>query len=330
MTEKASVLESALKTSKTLALARAVLRLESKTLVELAERLDERFEDAIGQILACGGSVVVTGVGKSGLVGRKIAATFASTGTAAFFLHPTEAIHGDLGSLRPGDLALIVSNSGETKEVLRILPSFERLGVPVLAITRPVSRLAAAACVVLPLETVERADPLGLAPSNSTTALMALGDALAFCAAARRGFIEEDFARFHPGGSLGRKLLTAGDRMRPLAECRVASVSQTIREVFVESRIPGRRSGAILLIDENQRLAGIFTDSDLAKLFERREESLLDRPIAEVMTRKPKTVRVNQRMSDARTILSTNKISELPVLDAADRPVGLLDITDLV
>lgn len=314
----------------TLSLARTVLCSESKTLAELAERLDGRFDDAVGQILACGGRVVVSGIGKSGLVARKIAATFASTGTSAFFLHPTEAIHGDLGSVRPDDLALVLSNSGETKEVLRILPALKRFGVPILAITRPESRLAAAASVVLPLETAERADPLGLAPSNSTTAMMALGDALAFCAAAHQGFIEEDFARFHPGGSLGQKLLTAGDRMRPLAECRVAAASQTIREVFVESRIPGRRSGAILLIDEQQRLAGIFTDSDLAKLFERREESLLDRPIAEVMTKKPKTVHVHQRMDDAKKILAANKISELPVLDAENRPVGLLDITDLV
>lgn len=314
----------------TLRLGRAVLRREAETLVAAAERLDERFVEAVRHILSCRGRVVVCGMGKAGLVGRKIAATFASTGTMAAFLHPAEAIHGDLGGLCADDLALILSNSGETAEILKLLPSLERLGVRLMALTRPGSRLAAAADLVLPLETGETADPLALAPSNSTTAMLAFGDALAFCAADARGFRAEDFARFHPGGSLGRKLSTAGERMRPLSECRVAPAEQSIRDVFVESRIPGRRSGAILLIDADRRLAGIFTDSDLAKLFERKNESLLDRPIGEVMTRQPKTVRAETRMDDAMAILAANKISELPVLDADGRPVGLLDITDLV
>ena len=316
--------------SETLALGAEVLRSESRTLAELADRLDARFDEAVRALLECRGHIVVSGMGKAGLIGRKMVATFVSTGTPALFLHPAEAVHGDLGGVRPDDLVLFLSHSGETAEVLQILPSLERLGVSMLAITRSGSRLAKAADLLLPLDTSEEADPLALAPSNSTTAMLALGDALAFCAARRRGFREEDFARFHPGGALGRKLRSVREVMRPLSECRVASVDQTVRDVFVESRIPGRRSGAILLVDTEGRLAGIFTDSDLAKLFERKNDAPLDRPIAEIMTVSPKTVPLETRWEAAMTILAAHKISELPVLDAHRRPVGLLDITDLL
>ena len=312
----------------TLDLARSVLLREAEAITAHAERLDGAFCRAVETIFLSDRRLFLSGMGKAGMVGRKIAATFASTGTPAFFLHPAEAVHGDLGAVRAEDAVLILSNSGRTEEILRILPSLERLGVPILSITRAGSPLAEASETVIPLDAPEDADPLGLAPSSSTAVMLALGDALAFAVAARRRFNEHDFARFHPGGSLGLKLAAVEERMRPLSECRVASDSGTVRDVFVASRIPGRRSGAILLLGGDGRLTGLFTDSDLAKLFERRDDAPLDRPVSERMTRSPLFVRAGTRLSDALALMAERKISELPVLDERGVPLGLLDITD--
>ena len=310
---------------------REVIRQEGEALLALADRLHDEFCEAIELLLDCEGSVIVTGMGKAGLVGQKIAATFASTGTNAHFLHPAEAIHGDLGRVRRNDLVLALSFSGESEEIVRLLPSFAEIDLPIVAVTgRSDSALAQAARVVLDLGPVSEACPNGLAPSTSTTAMVAMGDALALVASRMRQFTPEDFARFHPGGSLGRKLAKVEDVMRPLAECRLARESHSIRDVFVMASRPGRRTGAILLTDEQGRLAGIFTDSDLAKLLETKQDAALDQPIADLMTRSPTTVTVGSRMRLAIELLGKRKISELPVVNDRHEPVGLIDITDIV
>ena len=311
--------------------AKSVLLSESDAILAQRERLDARFCEALALVASCVGSVVVTGMGKAGLIGRKISATLSSTGTPSHFLHPGEAYHGDLGTIRSNDVVLALSYSGETEEIKRLLAPLTSRGVPIIAIVSSAkSALGRAATVVLDIGRIEEADSLRLAPSSSAAAMLAVGDALALTASRRRGFRSEDFARFHPGGSLGRRLSRVDDCMRPIKQCRVASDATTIRDVFVSCRKPGRRSGAILLVDSQNKLSGIFTDSDLAKLFESREDDFFDKPICEAMTRNPSFVRSGDYMSEAVAVISARKISELPVLDESDAPIGMLDVTDLV
>jgi arabinose-5-phosphate isomerase len=311
--------------------AREILELESQTLAQMAKRLDGRFCQAVECLYRCRGSVIVSGMGKAGLVGQKIMATLASTGTRSHCLHPAEAVHGDLGRVHQDDVMLILSQSGETEEVVRLLPSLKDLEVPILAITsRAESTLGRAATVALELGPLEEACSLGLAPSTSTTAMLALGDALALVTSRMRGFRREDFARFHPAGSLGRKLSKVQHHMRRLDECRVAAESQTVREVFVNLSVPGRRSGAIMLVDQQGKLSGIFTDSDLARIFERRSDPELDQSITKVMTADPIRMRLDALMLDAVRLMAEHKISELPVVDGDGRPAGLIDVTDVV
>lgn len=314
-----------------LAYAREIIRIEGQALEKIARRLDGRFCDAVAHLLACQGTVVVTGIGKAGLIGQKLSATLASTGTRSIFLHPAEAVHGDLGRVHRDDVVLVLSQSGETEEVVRLLPSLMALSVPIIAITgRETSTVARAAHVTIELGPLKEACPLGLAPSTSTTAMLAVGDALALVASRMLAFGHADFARVHPAGSLGRQLAKVEDQMRGLAECRVAHDGENVRQVFAELRRPGRRTGAILLVDDEGRLTGIFTDSDLARLFEARRDEAFDQPIARVMTANPRTVPCGSMLSDAVGILAECKISELPVVDAAGAPLGLLDITDVL
>lgn len=310
--------------------ARQILQAEGQALDLLAERLDVRFCRAVSLLLDCHGCVLVTGMGKAGLVGRKISATLASTGSRSHFLHPAEAFHGDLGRIDASDVILVLSQSGETDEVVRLLPALARFRIPIIAVTgNASSTLGRAADVVLDLGPLEEVCPLGLAPSTSTTAMLALGDALALVASRTRGFRPEDFARLHPGGSLGLKLSKVDEHMRPITDCRVAAATATVRDVFTASTRPGRRSGAIMLVSPEGRLQGIFTDSDLARLFEHRRESQLDQPIRDVMTAQPLTVTAGSSMRDAVELMGRRKISELPVLDTDGRPLGLIDITDV-
>ncbi|NLF72609.1 MAG: KpsF/GutQ family sugar-phosphate isomerase [Candidatus Anammoximicrobium sp.] len=314
-----------------LCLARQIIQQESKSLLDIAQRLDSHFCRAVDFLYRCRGSVIVCGMGKAGLVGQKIMATLGSTGTRSHFLHPAEAVHGDLGRVHPDDVMLILSQSGETEEITRILPSLLDLGVPTLAVTaRTSSTLGQAATVVLELGPLDEACPLGLAPTTSTTAMLALGDALALVTSRMRNFAREDFAWSHPAGSLGRKLSKVDHHLRTLAKCRVAAEDKTVRQIFVDASMPGRRTGAIMLVDSEGKLSGIFTDSDLARLFEHHREQALDRPIREVMTARPVTVRMGARMIDAVAAMAQRKISELPVVDAEGRPVGLVDVTDVV
>jgi arabinose-5-phosphate isomerase len=312
-----------------LRLAREIVRAEGQALMTLSERLGDEFCHAIELLFHCQGNVIVSGMGKAGLVGQKIAATLASTGTRSHFLHPGEAIHGDLGRVHRDDVVLMLSFSGETEEVTRLLPSLR--AIPLVAITgRASSTLARHASVVLDLGPLREACTMGLAPSTSTTAMLAVGDALALVMSRMRRFGPYDFVRFHPGGSLGRKLTKVDEVMRPLAQCRVAGQACTVREVFVQASRPGRRSGAVMLTDSQGCLTGVFTDSDLARLLENRKDFCIDGPVADVMTRGPRSVPAGTMMPDAIRMLAERKISELPVVDQAGRPVGMIDITDVV
>ncbi len=311
--------------------AREILRLESETIAQLASRLDGNFCRAVDHIYQCRGSVIVTGIGKAGQIAQKFSASLASTGTRSHWLHPAEAMHGDLGRIHPLDVVVILSQSGETEEIVRLLPWLRELGVPVIAITSDGgSTLGKAADVTIALGPMREACPLGLAPTTSTTVMLALSDALALVASRMKGFTREDFARFHPAGSLGRKLSRVEHAMRPLDQCRVAGDGLSVREVFVALRVPGRRTGAIMLVGSDGRLSGIFTDSDLARLFERRRDGDFDGPIRNVMTARPVTVPCGAMLVDAVAIMAQRKISELPVVDEEGRPAGLLDITDVV
>ena len=280
--------------------ARQILQTESSALEQLVRSLDGQFVRAVRLLHRLHGNLIVTGMGKAGLIGQKLTATFASTGTRAHYLHPAEAFHGDLGRIDRGDVVLMLSQSGETGEVVRLFPSLRKMKSPVIAITAgSKSRVGRLADITLAMGNFEEACSLGLAPSTSTTAMLALGDALALVVSRLRGFQAEDFARFHPGGSLGLKLSLVEEQMRSLAECRTAKLTQTIREVIVSCSKPGRRSGAIMLLDEQGRLEGLFTDSDLARLIEHRNDRALDEPIRQVIKSRPSTVTVGMRLCDA-------------------------------
>lgn len=316
-------------------LAREVVLREGQALLGLADKLGPEVSRAVDLLFACQGCVIVTGMGKAGLIGQKITATLASTGTRSHFLHPAEAVHGDLGRIHRDDVVLVLSQSGETDEVVRLLPSLAKLGVPLVAITcRPNSSLGQAATVTLDLGPLDEACLLGLAPSTTTTAMLAMGDALALVTSRMRDFGPEDFARFHPGGSLGRMLARVEDIMRPLDQCRIAGEEETLRQVFGDRTKTRRRTGAIMLVDREGSLAGIFTDSDFARLFAKTEPAelarKLDGPMREVMTVSPMRIALGSMARSAVEILAERKISELPVVDADGKPCGLIDITDVV
>jgi arabinose-5-phosphate isomerase len=311
--------------------ARAILAVEGEALIELSRRLDVRFCLAVELLVECRGCIIVTGVGKAGLIGQKIAATLSSTGTRAYFLHPTEAMHGDLGCVGADDVWLIFSNSGETEELIRLLPIIRSQRQAMIAITASdVSTLGSQADATICLGRLIEAGAHGLAPSTSTTAMLAVGDALALVASQIKQFTPRQFAAFHPGGSLGRRLASVRDVMRPIDQVRVAADSSTIRQVFISLSRPGRRTGAVMLVDEQEQLSGLFTDSDLARLLEQRRDDQFDRPISEVMTRHPLTVGPDAILEEALQLLSAKHVSELPVVDSDGVPMGMIDITDVI
>ncbi|HED66047.1 MAG TPA: KpsF/GutQ family sugar-phosphate isomerase [Planctomycetes bacterium] len=314
-----------------LAQAAEVIRLEARTIESLLPLLDERFEDAVERILASDGSLVVTGVGKARLVGAKLSATFASTGTPSIALHPTEALHGDLGRIQARDVVLAISNSGETEEVKALIPHVRRIGACVIAMTgQTESTLARMADVVLDIGRVDEACPFGLAPTASTSAMMALGDALAMVVLSARGFSREDYARFHPGGSLGRKLMRVKEVMRRGEELPLVSPKASVREVLLTmSETPGR-PGAALVVDGTRTLCGIFTDGDLRRLLEADATGALTDPVESHMGRSPKTVRGDALVADAERLLREHKIDQIAVVDEGGCAVGLLDVQDLL
>jgi arabinose-5-phosphate isomerase len=322
---------SSLPKTEILSQAREVLQLEAQALIACAAHLDSGFEQVVAILLSCSGRVAVTGVGKCADISRKFVGTLNSTGTRAYYLDPTQALHGDLGMIHQDDVALVFSHSGESDEIVRLLPSLRRLAASMAAITgNPQSTLSQNTDAAIVYGPLREACPLSLAPSTSTTLMMALGDALAFVLSRQRDFRAEDFAQLHPAGSLGRKLARVEDHMRRGSALRVASVKETVRSVFTRANRGGRRTGAVMLLDEVGRLSGIFTDSDLARLFVRRQEKSLDDPIQEVMTANPRTIHAGAGINEALEIMRVFKISELPVLDEFGRPMGLLDITDLL
>jgi arabinose-5-phosphate isomerase len=314
--------------------ARQVVEAEADAVRSVASKVDESLGLAVRMILACEGSVLTSGVGKAGHIARKIAATLASTGTPSHFLSATDAVHGDLGSVRRGDIVLMMSASGESDEILRLLNLVKKLDHPVIAMTATAtSGLGRAADVALVFGEVEEACPLGLAPSASTTAMIALGDALALTVMKARNFSAEEFALFHPAGQIGRKLIRVGEAMtfRRGENLPVASDQLTVAQVLHEVSNIKRRSGAVVLIDGEGKLSGIFADSDLRRLITNDDDgSALKQPIGSVMTRSPKRIHENALASEAMAILRQYRIDELPVVDEKDRPVGLIDVQDLV
>ena len=311
--------------------ARRIIRQEADALGRLADGLDPSFCDAVRAIRAATGCVIVTGIGKAGLIGQKIVATLASTGTRAHFLHPTEARHGDLGCVGPDDLALVLSNSGETEELVTLIPALKSLRVPIVAITQDdQNSLARQADVVVQIGKHQEAGELGLAPSCSTAAMLALGDSLALVISQSRGFTARDFAVYHPAGSLGRQLCPVKDVMRSGNQLRIASENETVRNVMIHHSNPGRRTGAVILTNATGRLTGLFTDSDLARMFETRRDEQLDQPIRQVMTCNPITMGPDVLLPEAIHLMSERKLSEVPVIDRDRNPIGMLDITDVL
>lgn len=310
-------------------IARAVFRAEADAVLSLAARLDDGFTRAVQLVLECEGRVVVTGMGKAGLIGQKISATFASTGTPSLFVHPAEAHHGDLGRIVGEDVVLALSNSGETEEMNRLLPSLKKIGAPLVAITSSESSvLGRAADAVLSIGDLPEADPLGLAPSSSTAAMLAMGDALVLCVLQRRGFDREQYAFYHPGGELGRRLLRVHDVMRTNERNPIVPEAVCVQDALLA--ITGARAGAVSVVGAGGRLAGIFTDGDLRRHLQRGGDGLLGAPIGTVMTRGPVTIAPERFATEAVRILKEKKIDELPVVDAEGRPVGMLDVQDLL
>ncbi len=310
-------------------LGREVVAIESAAVDALRGRIGEAFARACVLMMECEGRVVVTGMGKSGHVGGKIAATLASTGTPAFFVHPGEASHGDLGMITPGDLVLALSNSGETGEVLTILPLLKRMGVPLIALTgNPASTLAREADVHIDVGVEKEACPLDLAPTASTTAALVMGDALAIALLQARGFTHEDFARSHPGGSLGKRLLLrVSDLMHSGERLPVVREDDHLREALLEMTAKGLGMTAVL--DAEGRLAGIFTDGDLRRCFDARHD-LHGARVAEVMTRGGVRIGADRLAAEALRLMEERKINALLVVDEADRLVGALNMHDLL
>jgi arabinose-5-phosphate isomerase len=318
----ARLVESALQS------ARRVLAIESSAVAALGSRLDQRFVQAVDMILACRGRTVVSGMGKSGHIARKIASTLASTGTPAFFVHPAEASHGDLGMITAQDVMIALSNSGESAELLAIVPLVKRRGARLIAMTgNAQSNLAREADVHLDAGVAEEACPLGLAPTASTTAALALGDALAVALLEARGFGTEDFARSHPGGALGRKLLThVADIMRRGEAIPSVRRGALLSEAVLE--ISRKGMGMTAILDDEGRVAGIFTDGDLRRLLERPVD-LRATPVEQVMTARPRVIRPDRLAVEAVKLMEDHRISQILVVDDDHRLVGALNMHDL-
>jgi arabinose-5-phosphate isomerase len=309
--------------------ARQVLALEARAIERVAELLDADFARAIELVLGCRGLVVVTGMGKAGLIGAKISATLASTGTPSFFLDPAQALHGDLGRIRSIDLCLALSNSGGSAEILRLLPHLKRMGVPIVAITSgKETALGQHADAVLSIGKLDEACPLGLAPTASATAMLAVGDALAMVLCEKREFTAQDFALFHPAGDLGRKLIQVREIMRRGAELPLVPEDASIRRAVACIQQTPRNPGCAIVRHADGRLAGFFSDGDLRRLIAKGED--LDAPIRNVMTPSPKVIQAEALVSEAMHLLTRHQIDQIIVVDDAQQPIGLLDQQDVL
>jgi arabinose-5-phosphate isomerase len=310
-------------------IARRVLAIERDALSGLLRRIDKGFDRVAEVLFRTKGKVIVSGMGKPGFIAQKISATLSSTGTPSLYLHPAEALHGDLGRVTSEDAILALSNSGETEEIIKLLPVIKKIGATLVAMVgNKESTLARNADFVLDVSVRREACPLGLAPTASTTAMLAMGDALAVALLEMKGFKEKDFAFFHPGGILGKRLvLQVQDIMRTGRANPVAPQSMKIKQVLIE--ITKARAGSASIVDHSGRLVGIFTDGDLRRHIEM-DPAILERPVSAVMTRKPKVIARDRLAAEALQVLRSKKLDELPVVDHRNRPVGLLDVQDLL
>lgn len=313
----------------TLEKAKEVLKIEAKAISNLISHINGDFKKAVDLVASCKGRVVVTGMGKAGIIGQKISATLSSTGSPSLFLHSAEAIHGDLGRVTKDDVVICLSNSGETEEVKSLLPILKKIGAKLISLTgNPKSSLAKFSDVVLDVSVEKEACPLGLAPTASTTAMLAMGDALSVCVQDIKGFKEKDFALFHPGGLLGKKLLLkVEDIMRKGNNNPVLKEDKKISEVLFA--ITRARAGAASLVDKKGRLTGIFTDGDLRRHLES-DSGLIKRKVKDLMTKNPTTINKDRLAVEAMRILQEKRIDELPVVDNKYQPVGMLDVQDLL
>jgi arabinose-5-phosphate isomerase len=309
--------------------AKEVINIEAQAIKGLLKHLDGHFTKAVNLMAQCQGRVIITGMGKTGIVGRKIAATLSSTGTPSVFMHSAEAVHGDLGQVTSKDVLIIISQSGETEETTRLLPLIKKMGAKTIAITgKTHSTLAKHSDVVLNVAVDKEGCPLGLAPMASTTATLVMGDALAACLIDRKGFRKEDFAKYHPGGSLGRRLLLkVEDIMRKDAGLAKVKPSMKVKEVLL--LITKSRSGCACVVDAKGALMGIFTDGDLRRHLEE-DSAVLMKAVKDVMTTRPTTISKDQLAAEAFDVLKTKKIDELPVVDKNLKLVGLVDVQDLL
>ncbi len=312
--------------------AKQVLSDEAEAIKAATRWIDASFSSAIDLIFRCKGRIVVTGMGKAGIIAQKISSTLSSIGTASFFLHPAEAMHGDLGRVTRYDVVLVLSNSGETEEVKRLLHPVRKIGAKVISITgRKNSTLAKASDIVLNMGPIKEACPLGLAPTTSTTVMLALGDALALAVLQRRGLRKEEYAveyaRYHPGGTLRRKLMDVEELMRTGRTNPTVRPNTKVKDALLA--ITEARAGAVTVIDARGRLAGIFTDGDLRRQLASNPD-LMETSVRRVMTRQPLTIKKGRPAAEALRILKENKIDELPVVDQHNKVVGLIDVQDLL
>ncbi len=312
----------------TIEIAKQVLQSEAEAIRELIDRLDAKFEKAVDLLADCRGRVITTGIGKSGIICQKIAATLSSTGTAAYYLHPVEALHGDLGMVRGDDILLVVANSGATEEILRLLPLAKRLGTQVIALCgHPESELTGLADVAINVGIKSEACPLGLAPTASTTAALAMGDALAMALLTRRGFTAQDFAALHPAGMIGKKLVHVRDLMHTGDRLPRVSESAPMREVIREMSAKG--FGLTAVVDGGDRLIGVVSDGDLRRLVEREGSGGLHRTAADAMTRAPRTIDGGELATAALRNMETHHITSLLIVDEKHRLQGILHLHDL-
>jgi arabinose-5-phosphate isomerase len=313
----------------TLEIAKDVIRKEAEAVAGLLERLNEDFIAAVDAILETSGRVIVTGMGKSGIVGKKIAATFSSTGTPALFLHPAEAFHGDLGIVTLRDIVLAISKSGDTSELYQLIPVFKRLGIKIILLTGQIdSSLAERSDIVIDCSVPAEACPNNLVPTASSTAAMVMGDALAVALFRRRGFSSEDFARLHPGGALGRRLLMrVSDLMHTGRKIPIVHESTSIKDTLIT--MSRGRLGVAVVVDSGSRFSGLFTDGDLRRLSERDEE-FFNRRISEVMTRNPKTIDPDAILDEVLARCEQYQITSLVAVDQAHRPIGIIHLHDVL
>lgn len=309
--------------------ARKVLVNEAKAITKLAGRINSDFEKAVELVSRTKGRVIVTGMGKPGFIAQKVSATMSSTGTPSLYLHPAEALHGDLGRVTRDDVIIAFSNSGETEEIVKLIPIIKKIGAKLISVTgRMKSTLAKNSDHAIDSSVDNEACPMGLAPTTSTTAMLALGDAIAIALLEKKNFQPKDFALFHPGGSLGKRLLLkVGDIMRPKAETAIVRQDAKVKDVLL--KVTEKRAGSASVVDGKGKLVGIFTDGDLRRHIDG-GRNILQLKVADVMTKGPRTITADKLAAEAFDLLREKKIDELPVVDGKGRPVGLLDVQDIL